>query len=336
MINENKRIITFGELMLRLTPPEHGTLFGAQNLNVTFGGAEADTAVTLANLGEKIDFVSALPDNDLGRSAMSELRRHNVGTSNIRQTEGRMGIYFTEAGVDFRPSEVLYDRDDSAASRLCKEELDWKAIFAYADWFHLSGITPAISKNLCEAALEAATEAKAAGLTVSFDINYRKNLWKWGADASDTLPKFVSCADVLFAGKDECVQFLGVRNIADDVGFFKALTSRYSSVKVVVSSVRKGESADANIVSGICQTESGVYHSREYALNHIVDRLGSGDAFAGAFIFALRNEFDNQKAIEFATAAAALKHTTYGDFSRFTRADVENLAGGAAASRVKR
>ncbi len=343
-----KKVVTFGELMLRLTPPGREVLLQTQNLVATFGGAEANVAVALAAYGDNASFVSAFPANDIGNAAIAELRRFNVGTDSIiMSSKGRFGLYFTQTGSNMRPSKVLYDRDNSAVAALKPGDIDWDKALDGADWFHVTGITPALSESLCAVTLEALKACKAKGITVSCDLNYRKKLWKWGKEPIEVMPEIAKYVDYMIANEEDCQKCLGIK-METGVDSGKLDTSKYKdlgeiimrdypNVKALAVSLRESVSADINNWSGVLATRNGFYQSRKYSITDIVDRIGGGDSFGGSLIYGFRHFGDDyEKIINFAIGGSALKHTIYGDFVRFTKEDVENLIGGSGNGRIQR
>lgn len=341
-----KRYVTFGELMLRLSPPGHELLFQSPSLTATFGGAEANVAVSLANYGETVSFVTSLPENAVADSALRELRGFGVDTSFIRRGGERVGIYYAEAGSCMRPSKVIYDRAHSSITEVSPADFNWEEIFAGAHWFHTTGITPAISAGTAAAALEAVKAAKKFGLRVSCDLNYRKKLWKWGKSPQEVMTEMAGCVDILIANEEDCQKCLGIELDVDvtsgslDASKYKLLaekvTERFPNISALAVSLRESVSADWNNWSIVMATKDGFYVSKKYEIRNIVDRIGGGDSFGSGLIWGLNNLEGPQAAIEFAAAAAALKHTIYGDYNRVTVKDVMALAGGDASGRVQR
>ena len=343
-----KKVVTFGELMLRITPPGREMILQTPNMVCTFGGAEANVAVAVSQYGDEARYVTALPANDLGRAAVAELRRFGIDTSAIKMTNKRLGLYFTETGSNMRPSKVIYDRDDSAIAAVKPGDFDWDTILADADWFHVTGITPALSESLCDATLEALKKCKEKGITVSCDLNYRKKLWKWGKEPIEVMPEIAKYIDVMIANEEDCQKCLGIELETGvdsgklDTDMYKDLAKivmdRYPNVKALAVSLRESISADHNNWSGVLAIrDGGFYQSRKYSITNIVDRIGGGDSFGGSLIYGFRN-FDNdyQKIIEYAIGGSALKHTTYGDYVRFTKEDVLNLIAGSGNGRIQR
>ena len=343
------KIVTFGEIMLRLATPDHLRFGQGNELVATFGGGEANVAVSLANYGEDVEFVTRLPKNDIAAACVRELRGFGVGTSNIVYGGERMGIYFLETGAVARPSKVIYDRAHSSISTIPSGEIDWAAVFAGAEWFHFTGITPAISREAAEVCLEACQMANKMGLTVSCDLNYRKNLWKWGKSASEVMPALVECCDVILGNEEDAEKVFGIKPEGFDVtategavdqAAFKSvcqqLMKRFPRAKRVIITLRGSINADHNTWGGVLYDGEKLYSSKRYDITHIVDRVGGGDSFMGGLIYGLRNYSDLQQALEFAVAASALKHTVYGDFNLVSVSEVETLMGGDGSGRVAR
>jgi 2-dehydro-3-deoxygluconokinase len=341
-----KRIVTFGELMLRLTPPDRETILQTPRFNATFGGAEANVAISLANYRQDAAYVTALPDHAVGEAAVMELRKFGVDCRFIHRSKHRLGVYYTQTGSNMRPSQVIYDRDNSGIALAKPEDFDWDRILDGTDWFHVTGITPAISESLYKITLAALGKCRDRGITVSCDLNYRAKLWKWGRTAREVMPEIVKFVDVLVANEEDCQTCLGINVDADvekgelPVEAYKDLAGvlfkDYPNVKYVAVSLRESVSADHNNWSGILASRDKFCVSPRYAITDIVDRIGGGDSFGAGLIYGLRNYRDQQKTIDFAVAASALKHTTYGDYSRMSLAEVESLMKGNASGRVQR
>ena len=341
-----KKIVTFGEIMLRLKSPGHERLFQSASLEAQFGGGEANVATSLALFGMEAVFVSALSRDVIGQGALRTLRGCGVDVSRVRLTGDRTGIYFLEAGADQRPSNVVYDRAGSAASLMRPGDFPWAEIFQGAQWFHFTGITPALSRNAADACLEAAQAARAAGAKVSIDLNFRKKLWNYGAKAPEVMGRLVALADVLIANEEDIQLGLGIAADADPsasrvaAGAYRALAARtkaqYPNLSVVAITLRESLSADRNGWSAVLDGREGFRASRKYALEDIVDRVGGGDAFAAGLIFGLLEYGEEAKALEYAVAASALKHSIPGDLNLTTREEVERLAAGDGTGRVVR
>ncbi len=342
-----KRIIAYGELMLRLKSPDRERLFQSPLLEASFGGGEANVAVSLAILGMNASFAGAVSGNAIGDAAMRSLRSHGVDVSRVRRSSQRTGIYFLEAGADQRASQVIYDRAESAAASVRQGDFDWPAIMTGADWFHFTGITPAISRQAAESCAEAAAAAKAAGARVSVDLNYRKKLWNYGAAAPEVMGGLVALADVLIANEEDIQLGLGLGTSAighsgagsareDYRALAELAMAKFPNLRTVAITLRESRSADRNLWSAVMLGSSGFLSSREYELEDIVDRVGGGDSFAAGLIFGLLEYGDEARALEFAVAASALKHSIPGDFNLATREEIERLAAGDGSGRVIR
>lgn len=340
------KVLTFGEIMLRLRSPGQERLFQSNALEATFGGGEANVAVSLANYGMDAQFLTVLPDNAIGDACIRELRSFGVDTSKIQRGPGRMGIYFLENGANQLPSKVIYDRSDSAIALAKPGQIDWDAVFADVDWFHISGITPAISETAMQLSLESVREAKRHGVTVSCDLNYRKNLWKYGKAASEVMRELAGYVDLAIANEEDVQKSLGitvdvdVTSAALDRTKYKALGDKvlqtYPNIGMIAITLRESHSADYNGWAACLNDGKTFYESKKYEIRDIVDRVGGGDSFAGGLIYALHAYEDKQAALEFAVAASCLKHSILGDFNRVSVSDVEKLAGGDGSGRVQR
>lgn len=346
----SKRVVTFGEIMLRLATPEYLRFSQTSSLTATFGGGEANVAVSLANYGIKVDFVSRLPLNDMATSCVMNLRKYGVGTDHLIYGGERLGIYFLETGAVARPSKVIYDRAHSSIAEIQPGMIDWRKIFKGADWFHWTGITPAISQGAADACLEAIQIANEMGVTVSTDLNFRKNLWKYGKSASEVMPKLVAGCDVILGNEEDAEKVFGIKpegfevahtggevNAAEFESVCKQLMAKFPRAKKVIITLRGSINANHNTWRGCLYSDGSLKISKAYDITHIVDRVGGGDSFMGGLIYGLLTyEGDDQKALEFAVAASCLKHTIYGDFNMVSVAEVEKLMGGDASGRVSR
>jgi 2-dehydro-3-deoxygluconokinase len=341
------RVVTFGEVMLRLKSPHHERLFQSPMLEATFGGAEANVAVSLANYGVNVSFATAIPSNPIGDACVAQLRSFGVDVSHVRRTGGRMGIYFLEAGSNQRASKVTYDRSGSSISAAKPGDFNWHAIYQGAGWFHITGVTPAISQSAADVALEAARQARAKGIPVSCDYNYRKNLWQYGKKAPEVMRELVKHVTVGIANEEDCQKSLGVETDIDVHGGeleterYKAIAERvleeFPNLEKQVITLRESRSADVNGWSACLHNRKEFLVSRHYEITDIVDRVGGGDSFGGGLIYGLlRYTDDDQQALEFATAASCLKHSIMGDFNRVTVSEVEALMKGDASGRVQR
>ena len=344
-----KKVVTFGEIMLRLATPDNLRFAQSNSLTATYGGGEANVAVSLANYGVETEFVTRLPENDIAAACVSELRKWGVGTSKIVYGGERLGIYFLETGAIARPSKVVYDRAHSSISTIEVGMIDWESVFEGADWFHFTGITPAISASAAEVCLEACKVANRMGLTVSCDINYRKNLWKYGKTAAEVMPALVECCDVVLGNEEDAEKVFGIKPEGFDAaktageveqGAFESvcrqIMARFPRAKKVIITLRGSINANHNTWGGVLFNGEKLYSSPRYDLTHIVDRVGGGDSFMGGLIYGLREYKDDERALHFAVAASALKHTIYGDFNLVSVAEVENLMKGDGSGRVAR
>ena len=340
------RVVTFGEVMLRLKSPGFERLFQSPHLEATFGGAEANVAVSLAQFGLPVSFVTALPANPLGESAVSEIRKFGVDTSLIKRAGDRLGIYFLESGSNQRASKVTYDRAGSSIAAAKPGDFDWNAILEGATWFHISGVTPAISASAAALSLEAAKAARAKGIIVSCDYNYRKNLWRYGKKAPDVMREIVSYATIGIANEEDCQKALGI-DAHPDVskgkldaeryfGLAEKVLKEFPNLEKQAITLRESHSADHNGWSAILRNRTNSFTSRKYDITNIVDRVGAGDSFAAGFIYGSINYRDDQRALEFATAASCLKHSILGDFNRVDVSEVEALVKGEGSGRVQR
>ena len=340
------KFLTFGEIMLRLKAPHQECFFQSPMLEATFGGGEANVAVSLANYGLDAGFLTVLPANVLGDACVQELRRFGVDTSRILRGKGRMGIYFLESGANQRPSKVVYDREGSSIALAKPGDIDWEKAFAGVEWFHITGITPAISETAMELSLESVKEAKKRGVTVSCDLNYRKNLWKYGKRAAEVMREIARYVDVAVANEEDVQKSLEIttdvvvesgeldREKYRDLG--NRVLAAYPNMKMIAITLRESHSADWNGWAACLNDGENFYVSKKYEIRDIVDRVGGGDSFAGGLIYGLHTYADKQQALEFAVAASCLKHSILGDFNRVGVADVEKLMGGDGTGRVQR
>jgi len=340
------RIVTFGEIMLRLKPPGFERFFQSPLLEATFGGGEANVAVSLANFGINAAYVTVLPQNDIANSCIGELRRFDVDTSLIKRGSGRMGLYFLENGANQRPSKVVYDRAGSSIAMAKPGDIAWDKVFENANWFHITGITPAISESAAELSIEAVKAAQSMGLTVSCDFNFRANLWKYGKKAPEVMTQLVKHVDIGIANEEDCQKSLGIKVDVQvekghlEIDQYKALSQKvldtFPDMKLIAITLRESKSADNNGWSACLNDGKNFYLSRKYDMTDIVDRVGGGDAFAAGLIYGLLNYDGNDKALEYAVAASCLKHSIGGDFNRVSVDEVEKLMGGDSSGRVQR
>lgn len=345
-----KKIITFGEIMLRLATPGYLRFAQANNLEATFGGGEANVAVSLANYGMDAQFVTRLPNNDIAKACVCDLHKHGVKTDHIIYGGERLGIYFLETGAVARASKVIYDRAHSSISEIEPGMIDWEKVFDGADWFHWTGITPAISQGAADVCREAIKAANRMGVVVSCDLNYRKNLWKYGKTASEVMPELVEGCDIILGNEEDAEKVFGIKpenfdvtatagevNAAEFESVCSQLMQRFPRAKKVIITLRGSINANHNTWGGVLYDGSTLYQSPRYDITHIVDRVGGGDSFMGGLIYGLLTYPDNdQRALNFAVAASCLKHTIYGDYNMVTVAEVENLMKGDGSGRVSR
>lgn len=342
-----KKVVSFGEIMLRLSPPGFQRFIQARSFDVVYGGGEANVAASLAYWGLPVEYVTRLPANDIGDACLGFLRQYGIGTRHIARGGERLGIYFLELGAAQRGSKVIYDRAGSALATIEPGMIDWKAVFADADWFHWTGITPAISEGAARACLEAAQTAQGMGLTVSCDLNYRKNLWKWGKKAGEVMPELVNCCDMAVGNEEDADKVFGIQAPGADVtgGRVEAdayvyvcnrLAERFPNLQTVAITLRGSLSASHNTWSAILWHGGELYTAPRYDIVPIVDRVGGGDSFCAGLIYGLRTYDTLQRALDFAVAASCLKHTIPGDFNLVSVAEVEKLMGGDVSGRVSR
>ncbi len=340
-------VASFGEIMLRLAPPGFERFLQSPQFLATWGGGEANVAVALAQFGNPARYITALPPNNpIVDAFIGELRRFGVDPSFIVRQKGRLGIYFVEPGANQRPSKVVYDRDGSSISLAKPGDLDWKKALDGANWFHITGITPALSQSAADLSLESVQAARAAGLTVSCDLNYRKNLWKYGKTPKEVLGELFRLADIGIANEEDCQAALGITSDVDvhsgklETEQYRSLTERvleaYPNLKKIAITLRESRSASHNGWSACMHNRKEFLVSRHYEITNIVDRVGGGDSFAAGLIFGLLNLAGDREALEYAVAASCLKHSIPGDFNRFTREEVEQLIQGGGSGRVQR
>ncbi len=343
----SKTVVTFGEIMLRLAPPGFERFLQSPQFLATFGGGEANVAVAVSGFGGQSRYVTALPPNNPVVDAfIGEMRRFGVDASHIVRKKGRFGIYFVEPGANQRASKVVYDREGSSIALAKPGDIDWTTCFEGAGWFHITGITPALSQSAADLAVESVSAARAAGLTVSVDLNYRKNLWKYGKAPKEVMPEIVRHCHYVIANEEDCQMTLGIESAADvhsgklEHSQYEALTASvlaaYPNLKGIAVTLRESHSASRNGWSACFHDGSAFLLSKHYDITHIVDRVGGGDCFAGGLIFGLLHLPAAQDALEFAVAASCLKHSIPGDFNRFTRDEVEALVKGGGSGRVQR
>ena len=327
------KVITMGEIMLRLSTPNNEKFIQADEFDVNYGGGEANVAVSLANYGHDAEFVTAVPDNEIGECAVAALRKYNVGTKYIARSGERLGIYYLETGSAMRASNVVYDRAHSSISTATADEFNFDEIFADADWFHFTGITPALGDNVAAICLEACKAAKAKGITVSCDLNYRNKLWS-KEKAGQVMGELCKYVDVCISNEEDANDVFGIKSEGTEVTAGELNKDRFGFKKVAIT-LRTSISANDNRWAAMLYEDGQSYFSKEY-LMHIVDRVGGGDSFGGGLIYACLNDYAPQDTIEFAVAASCLKHSVEGDFNMVSVDEVKKLAGGDASGRVQR
>ena len=340
------KVITFGEIMMRLQTPRYQRFIQAESLELEYGGGEANVAVSLANYGLDAYYVTRLPKNPLGDACAATLRKHNVHTDFIARGGDRLGIYFSEKGASQRPSNVVYDRANSSIATAAAEDFDWEKIFEGAEWFHFTGLTPALSDGVAAITLEACKKAKELGVKISCDLNFRKKLWT-SEKAGQVMGELCKYVDVMIANEEDAEKVFGIKaadtsitggQLSDEgyKGVARQLAARFGCEKIAIT-LRESISASVNNWSGMLYDaqKDEFYKSRKYTMT-IVDRVGGGDSFGGGLIYSFMTGADNQKALEFAVAASCLKHTIEGDFNLVTKAEVEALMGGDGSGRVQR
>jgi len=333
--------------MLRLATPGYLRFSQSTELSATFGGGEANVAVSLANYGIPVDFITRLPANDIGKACVMELRKYGVNTNNIVWGGERIGIYFLETGAVSRGSKVIYDRAHSAISEIQPGMINWDSVFEGANWFHWTGITPAISQGAADVCLEAISKAHEKGIIVSCDLNFRKNLWKYGKKAAEVMPALVEGTDIVLGNEEDAQMVLGIKAEGVDVteghieaaayeSVSKQIMARFPRCKKVITSLRGSVNANHNSWAGVLWDGEHLYESPTYQITHIVDRVGGGDSFMGGLIYGLLTYSNDQLALNFAVAASCLKHTIYGDYNQVTVDEVEKLIAGDSSGRVAR
>lgn len=345
-----KKVVTFGEIMLRLAPQGFLRFSQANNFDVVYGGGESNVAVSLANYGVPVDFVTRLPKNDIGECAMMEMRKRGVNTEHIIWGGNRLGIYFLETGAVSRGSKVVYDRAHSAMAEIKAGMVDWKTVFKDVEWFHWTGITPAISQGAADACLEAVKVASEMGVTISTDLNYRAKLWKFEGDREAIMTELTSYCDVILGNEEDAEMHFGIKPEGLDIttqghevkaeaflSVCQQMMKKFPKAKKVITTLRGSISASHNTWAGVLYDGKTMLETRQYQITDIVDRVGGGDSFMGGLIYGLLTyPDDDQNALDFAVAASCLKHTIKGDANLVTVAEVEKLMGGDASGRVAR
>ncbi|MDA9217832.1 sugar kinase [Schleiferiaceae bacterium] len=345
-----KKVVTFGEIMLRLAPPGFLRFSQTNSLDVVYGGGESNVAVSLANYGVPVEFVTRLPNNDIGHCAHMEMRKRGVGTTHVNWGGDRLGIYFLETGAVSRGSKVVYDRAHSAMSEITAGMIDWDSVFDGVEWFHWTGITPAISQGAADACLEAVKAASAKGITISTDLNYRKKLWNYGGDRESIMTELTSYCDIILGNEEDAEMHFGIKPEGLDIttqghevkaeaflSVCKQMMSKFPRAKKVITTLRGSISASHNTWAGVMYDGNTMFESPQYQITDIVDRVGGGDSFMGGLIYGLLKYPENdQNALNFAVAASCLKHTIKGDANLVTLDEVEKLMSGDASGRVAR
>lgn len=343
------KVVTFGEVMLRLSPPEYLRFSQARQFDVNFGGGEANVAVSLANYGVEAHFVTRLPQNEIAETCVGELKALGVNVDGIIRGGERMGIYYLENGAVARGSKVVYDRAHSAISEILPGMIDWHKVLEGADWFHWTGITAALSQGAADACREAIQAANEMGVKVSCDLNYREKLWRYGKNASEVMPSLVAGCNLILGNEEDAEKEFGIKPEGFDaekaggeidqsafVSVCRQLMERFPRCRKVAVTLRGSINASHNTWGGVLYDGSTLWQSRRYDITHIVDRVGAGDSFMGGLLYGLLTYDTDQEAIEFAAAASALKHTVFGDYNRVTTAEVEKLIKNGGSGRVSR
>ena len=343
------KVVTFGEIMVRLGAPDYLKLIQTDKFEVSYAGAEANVAVSIANYGMETDYITCLPDNPIAERCIMDLRGHRVGVEHIQRSGKRMGILYLERGSNARPSKVYYDREDSSIATVQEGSIDWNEILKDATWFHWTGITPALSENAAKECLKAIKTANELGVTVSCDINYRGNLWRYGKTAAEVMPEMVAGSDIILGNEEDCEKVFSIKpqnfdaantgGQVDQSSFISVcqqMMQKFPRCKKIVVTLRGAINANHNTWGGVLYDGKQLIESCRNDFTDIVDRVGGGDSFMGGLIFGLLYYENDEKALEFATAASCLKHTLKGDFNWVTISEVESLIGGDASGRVKR
>lgn len=343
------KVVTFGEIMVRLGAPGYLKLIQADKFEVSYAGAEANVAISLANYGIDTDYITCLPDNPIAERCIMVLRGHKVGVNHVQRSGKRMGILYLETGSNARPSKVYYDREDSSIATIVEGSIDWEEILKDSTWFHWTGVTPALSENAAKECLKAIKVANELGITVSCDINYRGNLWHYGKTADEVMPELVAGSDIILGNEEDCEKVFGIKpqnfdaantggtiNQSSFISVCQQMMRKFPRCKKMVITLRGAINANHNTWGGVLYNGQNLIESRRYDITDIVDRVGGGDSFMGGLIFGLLHYNDDKKALEFATAASCLKHTLKGDFNWVTTQEVESLMDGDVCGRVKR
>jgi 2-dehydro-3-deoxygluconokinase len=346
-MKSDKKVVTFGEVMMRLTPPDFLRFTQARTFDVIYAGAEVNVAIALANLGVLVEFVTCLPENDLGDACLNYIRQFGVGATHIIRRGNRLGTYFVETGAVQRGNKVIYDRADSAFANIQPMMINWNDVFSGAQWFHWSGITPAVSKGAADTCLEAVKTARKKGLIVSADLNYRSKLWKWGKTPEEIMSKLMNYVDIVIGNEEDMEKIFGIKapgvnvdrgqiNAKKYLVVTKKMKERFPHLKLMAITLRQSVSASHNKWTGVLYDGKTFFTSKNYDISHIVDRVGTGDAFSAGLISQLLNNSNHQHALDFAVALSCLKHTIYGDSSVITSDEVQKLLKGVGSGRITR
>ena len=346
-MKSERKVVTFGEVMMRLTPPDFLRFTQARSFGVIYAGAEVNVAIALANLGVPVEYVTRLPENDLGDACLNYIRQFGVGTTYIIRGGERLGTYYVETGAVQRGNKVIYDRANSAFATIQPVMIDWEKIFSDAQWFHWSGITPAVSKSAADTCLKAVKLAKKKGLTVSADLNYRSKLWKWGKTPEEVISALMDYVDIVIGNEEDMEKVFGIKAPGVNVTkgrinakkyqvVTKKMMQRFPQLKLVAITLRQSLSASHNKWTGVLSDGNTFYTSANYDISHIVDRVGAGDAFSAGLISQLLNRANRQHALDFAVALSCLKHTVYGDSSVIRFDEVQKLMKGVGSGRIAR
>jgi 2-dehydro-3-deoxygluconokinase len=344
------KVVTFGEIMLRLSPPGFLRFSQTDSFDVVYGGGESNVAISLANYGVPVEFVTRLPKTDIGECALMEMRKRGVGTSHITYGGDRLGIYFLETGAVSRGSKVVYDRANSAMAEIESGMIDWDQVFDGASWFHWTGITPAISKSAADVCLEAVKIASDRGIAISTDLNYRSKLWQYGGNREAIMTELTSYCDIILGNEEDAEMQFGIKPEGLDIttqghdikaeaflSVCKQMMKKFPRAKKVITTLRGSLSASHNTWAGVLYDGKNMYESTQYQITDIVDRVGGGDSFMGGLIYGLLHyPNQDQKALDFAVAASCLKHTIKGDANLVTIQEIEKLMNGDASGRVNR
>jgi 2-dehydro-3-deoxygluconokinase len=334
-MNQSKKVVTFGEVMLRLSTPGFARFTQSTNFNVTYGGAEANVAITLKNFGIPSAHVTRFPENDLGQAATQSLAKFGVDTKHIAVGSERMGLYFLENGSMHRASRIVYDRFDSAFAHIKSGDINWNDVLQDAGWFHYTGITPAISQGAAAVCLEALQTARKLGVKISGDINYRRNLWQYGKTARDIMPSLIELTDVVIAGITDMENCAGITGKTYEQAC-QLMMKKYANIKSIATTERDSISSSHNKISALLYNGNKLLQAKVYDLTHIVDRVGAGDAFMAGLIYGLLTNKDEQQALEFATASCAWKHTVEGDVNLASAMEIEQLVKGENVGKLLR